>query len=86
MSNVDPAEIDKFSELAHRWWDPDGDMRPLHEINPLRLRLINCLKNGLSTATGQIFHEGVGIEATLEKIREVVLKDPAFRRYWEDLT
>jgi CO/xanthine dehydrogenase Mo-binding subunit len=55
-------------------------------INPLRLRLINCLKNGLSTATGQVFHEGVGIEATLEKIREVVLKDPALHRYWEDLT
>jgi len=42
------------------------------EINPLRLRLINCLKSGLSTATGQVFHEGVGIGATLEKIREVV--------------
>jgi CO/xanthine dehydrogenase Mo-binding subunit len=55
-------------------------------INPLRLRLINCLKSGLSTATGQVFHEGVGIEATLEKIREVVLKDPALHRYWEDLT
>jgi len=56
------------------------------EINPLRLRLINCLKNGLSTATGQIFDEGVGIEATLEKIREVVRKDPSLQRYWEDLT
>jgi len=55
-------------------------------INPLRLRLINCLKSGLSTATGQVFHEGVGIEATLEKIREVVLKDPALHRYWGDLT
>jgi len=56
------------------------------KINPLRMRLINCLKNGLSTATGQVFHEGVGIEATLEKIREVVLKDPSLHRYWEDLT
>ena len=56
------------------------------KINPLRLRLINCLKSGLSTATGQVFHEGVGIEATLEKIREVVLKDSALHRYWEDLT
>ena len=55
------------------------------EINPLRLRLINCLKSGLSTATGQVFHEGVGIGATLEKIREVVLKDSALHRYWEDL-
>ena len=35
--NVDQAEIDKFSALAHRWWDPEGEFRPLHEINPLRL-------------------------------------------------
>ena len=35
--NVDPQEIAKFSELAHRWWDPTGDFAPLHEINPLRL-------------------------------------------------
>ena len=35
--NVDPAEIAKFSELAHRWWDPTSEFRPLHEINPLRL-------------------------------------------------
>jgi 2-polyprenyl-6-hydroxyphenyl methylase/3-demethylubiquinone-9 3-methyltransferase len=35
--NVDPAEVAKFDALASRWWDPDGDFRPLHEINPLRL-------------------------------------------------
>jgi len=35
--NVDQAEIDKFSALAHRWWDPEGEFRPLHAINPLRL-------------------------------------------------
>ena len=35
--NVDPAELAKFNELAHRWWDPAGEFRPLHEINPLRL-------------------------------------------------
>jgi 2-polyprenyl-6-hydroxyphenyl methylase/3-demethylubiquinone-9 3-methyltransferase len=38
--NVDPAEIAKFSELAHRWWDPGSEFRPLHEINPLRLGYI----------------------------------------------
>ncbi len=37
MANVDPNEIAKFSELAHRWWDPNGEFRPLHDINPLRL-------------------------------------------------
>src|SRR3972149_1792600 len=41
MINVDPAEIAKFSELAHRWWDPHSEFRPLHEINPLRLEWID---------------------------------------------
>ena len=35
--NADPAELAKFSELAHRWWDPNSEFRPLHQINPLRL-------------------------------------------------
>ncbi len=35
--NVDAAEVAKFNALASRWWDPEGDFRPLHEINPLRL-------------------------------------------------
>ncbi len=39
--NADPAELDKFSKLAHRWWDPQGEFRPLHEINPLRLDWID---------------------------------------------
>ena len=38
--NVDPAELAKFSQLAHRWWDPQGEFRPLHDINPLRLEWI----------------------------------------------
>jgi 2-polyprenyl-6-hydroxyphenyl methylase/3-demethylubiquinone-9 3-methyltransferase len=38
--NADPAELAKFSELAHRWWDPASEFRPLHEINPLRLEWI----------------------------------------------
>ena len=36
-TNVDPAELAKFSELAHRWWDKDSEFRPLHQINPMRL-------------------------------------------------
>src|SRR6266849_5138938 len=39
--NVDPAELEKFSQLAHRWWDPHGEFRPLHDINPLRLEWID---------------------------------------------
>lgn len=38
--NVDPAEVSKFEELASRWWDPNSEFKPLHEINPLRLAYI----------------------------------------------
>ena len=41
MINVDPLELEKFSQLAHRWWDPASEFRPLHDINPLRLDLID---------------------------------------------
>ena len=41
--NADPAELAKFSELAHRWWDPESEFRPLHQINPLRLEWIDGL-------------------------------------------
>lgn len=44
-TNADPAELQKFSDLAHRWWDPASEFKPLHEINPLRLDWID------STAT-----------------------------------
>lgn len=47
--NADPAELAKFSELAHRWWDPESEFRPLHQINPLRLDWIN----GLSDLAGK---------------------------------
>jgi 2-polyprenyl-6-hydroxyphenyl methylase/3-demethylubiquinone-9 3-methyltransferase len=43
MQNADPRELEKFSELAHRWWDPRAEFRPLHEINPLRLGHIEGL-------------------------------------------
>ncbi|MCC7546129.1 MAG: bifunctional 2-polyprenyl-6-hydroxyphenol methylase/3-demethylubiquinol 3-O-methyltransferase UbiG [Burkholderiales bacterium] len=41
--NADPQELQKFSALAHRWWDPTSEFRPLHEINPLRLQWIHHL-------------------------------------------
>ena len=41
VSNVDAAELNKFSELAHKWWDKNSEFKPLHEINPLRLNYIN---------------------------------------------
>ncbi len=41
-SNQDPAELAKFSALAHRWWDPNSEFKPLHDINPLRLEWIDA--------------------------------------------
>ncbi|NML26063.1 bifunctional 2-polyprenyl-6-hydroxyphenol methylase/3-demethylubiquinol 3-O-methyltransferase UbiG [Zoogloea dura] len=40
--NADPAELQKFSDLAHRWWDPESEFKPLHRINPLRLDWIDA--------------------------------------------
>jgi 2-polyprenyl-6-hydroxyphenyl methylase/3-demethylubiquinone-9 3-methyltransferase len=40
--NADPQELAKFGELAHRWWDAEGEFRPLHQINPLRLDWIDA--------------------------------------------
>lgn len=41
MLNADQAELDKFGELAHRWWDPNSEFKPLHDINPLRIDWID---------------------------------------------
>ena len=49
VSNADPAELKKFGEIAHRWWDPQSEMfGPLHRINPLRLDWIDRVTGGLS--------------------------------------
>jgi 2-polyprenyl-6-hydroxyphenyl methylase/3-demethylubiquinone-9 3-methyltransferase len=45
--NADQQELDKFSQLAHRWWDPSSEFKPLHDINPLRLEYIDSIA-GLS--------------------------------------
>jgi 2-polyprenyl-6-hydroxyphenyl methylase/3-demethylubiquinone-9 3-methyltransferase len=41
MANADPQELNKFGDLAHRWWDPNSEFKPLHDINPLRLGWID---------------------------------------------
>src|SRR5688500_7617801 len=38
--NVDPEEVDKFDRIAHRWWDPAGEFKPLHAMNPVRFAFI----------------------------------------------
>lgn len=45
MENLDPQEIRKFEELASRWWDPNSEFKPLHEINPLRMGYIARMVN-----------------------------------------
>ncbi|MDO8650859.1 MAG: bifunctional 2-polyprenyl-6-hydroxyphenol methylase/3-demethylubiquinol 3-O-methyltransferase UbiG [Undibacterium sp.] len=55
--NADPSEIQKFSDLAHHWWDPTSEFRPLHEINPLRLEWIN---NRVSLAGKNVIDIGCG--------------------------
>ena len=57
MINVDPLELEKFSQLAHRWWDPTSEFKPLHDINPLRLDYIDRIarlsgKNVLDVGCG----------------------------------
>ena len=44
LHNVDPDEIEKFERLAGRWWDPNSEFKPLHDINPLRLDYIDRLE------------------------------------------
>ena len=57
MSNVDAQELAKFSDLAHRWWDPESEFRPLHQINPLRLEWLD----GLASLRGkQVLDVGCG--------------------------
>ena len=46
--NADPVELAKFAALAHRWWDPESEFKPLHEINPLRLDWIDRVCGGLA--------------------------------------
>ena len=55
--NVDPAELKKFSDLAHRWWDPMGAFRPLHELNPVRMAWI---EQRVSLASGDVVDIGCG--------------------------
>lgn len=55
--NADPAELQKFSDLAHRWWDPESEFKPLHQINPLRLDWID---NTVSLSGKKVVDIGCG--------------------------
>ncbi|MCY4356892.1 MAG: methyltransferase domain-containing protein, partial [Gammaproteobacteria bacterium] len=57
MENVDSVEIRKFEALAARWWDPNGEFRPLHEINPLRM---NYISRNVNLAEKRVLDIGCG--------------------------
>ncbi|HDR1793778.1 TPA: bifunctional 2-polyprenyl-6-hydroxyphenol methylase/3-demethylubiquinol 3-O-methyltransferase UbiG [Pasteurella multocida] len=48
MQNIDQQELDKFEKMAKSWWDPQGDFKPIHQLNPLRLSYIAQQANGLT--------------------------------------
>ena len=69
MSNVDAAEIAKFSELAHRWWDPNSEFKPLHEINPLRLDHIDRIAGLRGKA---VLDVGSGLRGALQVLADLL--------------
>src|SRR6185312_5568018 len=75
--NADPAELAKFSALAHRWWDPQSEFKPLHDINPLRLRWIEARAGSLAGKRVADVGCGGGIlaEAMAARGAEVVAVD-----------
>ena len=81
MTNADPKELAKFSELAHKWWDPDSEFRPLHQINPLRLGWIEQIAGSLDRRRIVDVGCGGGIlsEAMARKGAEVLGVDLAER-------
>src|SRR5210317_2301607 len=66
-NNVDDAEVAKFNALAARWWDPEGDFRPLHEINPLRL---DWIRQGAQLAGRRVVDIGCGGGILTESMAE----------------
>ena len=55
--NVDPQEVEKFEKLAHRWWDKNGEFKPLHDINPLRLKYV---QDRVEVANQNVLEVGCG--------------------------
>jgi len=81
MVNADAKELAKFSELAHRWWDPGSEFRPLHELNPLRLEWID----NLASLRGKRFeYQGIPVAVTYHPA--YLLRNlPEKAKAWEDL-
>jgi 2-polyprenyl-6-hydroxyphenyl methylase/3-demethylubiquinone-9 3-methyltransferase len=84
MLNADPAELEKFGELAHRWWDPNSEFKPLHDINPLRLDWIDA-NIGLAGKRildvgcgGGLLSEGMAVRGA--KVTGIDLSEKPFER------
>ena len=77
MQNADPKELAKFSELAHKWWDPESEFRPLHQINPLRLEWIEQCAGSLDGR--QVVDVGCGGGILSEAMAQVLGIDLAER-------
>jgi 2-polyprenyl-6-hydroxyphenyl methylase / 3-demethylubiquinone-9 3-methyltransferase len=67
-ANADAAELNKFSELAHKWWDKTSEFKPLHEINPLRLNYIN---DAVSLSGKRVLDVGCGGGILSESMAEM---------------
>ena len=65
--NVDPAEIAKFEALASRWWDPESDFKPLHDLNPIRMNYIDSIINVAGLKVADIGCGGGILSETLAK-------------------
>jgi len=76
--NIDPSEVEKFEKLAHRWWDAEGEFKPLHDINPLRLQYV---QDRLDLDGIQAIEVGCGggifTETLCEKGAQTIGIDPA---------
>ena len=71
--NADPQELEKFSQLAHRWWDPNSEFKPLHDINPLRSGWIERIAGGLADRRVADVGCGGGILAEALALRGAVV-------------
>jgi 2-polyprenyl-6-hydroxyphenyl methylase / 3-demethylubiquinone-9 3-methyltransferase len=83
-TNADPAELARFSGLAHRWWDPNSEFKALHDINPLRLAWIEQVAGGLAGRRvldvgcgGGILSEGMAVRGA--QVTGIDLSDKALK-------
>lgn len=70
MINIDNNEVDKFSRLADSWWNHNGELKTLHQVNPLRLEFI---KKFTSLDNKKIIDTGVAVEYLVNHLRQIIM-------------